>query len=105
MRDEGLLKSFLWFVAASYGLAIVEYAVSPGIVDRWAPSWLGSVNDGIWRLLLVLVSVVWLSVVVTGTMKFGRPAVLLWLPVVFGLWFPIMWGRVIVGCGAYHECP
>ena len=47
---------------------------------------------------------VWLVIVIKGIKKSGRPLIVLVLPVWYGMFWYIMWARLIFSCLFGQEC-
>src|SRR5882724_8499708 len=86
--DEGRLRNLIWFVLASYGIAFVEWSLSPEIAPLWSPGF--RISDSLYFTILLALGFAWICVVGIGFIKCARPALLLLVGAKWGL-FPFYW--------------
>jgi hypothetical protein len=81
--DEGRLRNLIWFSLASYGIAFVEWSLSPGIAHLWLPPL--RISDGLYFYILFGLSFAWMCVVGVGIKKCGWPGLLMLTSAQYGL--------------------
>jgi hypothetical protein len=97
-------RSFLFFAFASYGLAFIEWALTPGVINLWMPFWMHNIPESAWWLTMLVLTAAWLSVAILAAIRFGWAALLLWLPIYWGLRLPVLVVMISVSCSVYHDC-
>ncbi len=101
-RDEGRFQKLIWFVAGSGAIAFAEWSLSPGIADQWM-SRIGFSDTGYMGVLLAL-SAAWIVIVRVGFSCCGWPALVMLIPIKWGLYGFYFIGMLYVGCAYYDAC-
>ncbi len=105
--NDGRGPILLGYAVLSYGIAAIEWLLKPGTLIRVFPSLKGnasSARESLWLWTLSLLPLVWLVIVIKGIKKSGRPGIVLVLPVWYGMFWYIMWARLIFSCLFGQEC-
>lgn len=88
-RDHGLPRQLGIYTALSFVLAAVIWLIPHNMPFLPVGSWL---------------AIAWLVVVITGMVRCGWPALILWLPIYWALYWPVM-ATLHVGVCLLGPCP
>ena len=87
-RDHGLPGKLGIYAVLSFVLAAITWLIPHNLQFMPVGSWL---------------AIAWLVVVITGTIKCGWPALILWLPIYWALYWPVM-TTLFVGVCLFGSC-
>jgi len=100
--ERRLLRPLVFFLLASFGIAFVQWSLSPEI----APHWLRPlrISDSAAFTILFALSFLWLGVVTAGLIKCGWPGLLMLIPAKYGLLPFYLIGSIYWACAVRGGC-
>jgi hypothetical protein len=100
--DEGRLQNLIWFILAAYGIAFLEWSLSPEIGPLWLPP--VRIADDVIFIILFALAFAWICVVGVGIRKCGWPGLLMLASVKWGLFPFFMIGFLYWACMFRGDC-
>ena len=100
--DDGRLQHLIWFAVASFGIAFVEWSLSPVNVHLWLPP--VAISDGVYFNMLFVLAFAWIGVVGVGIIKCGWPGLVLLVSAKWGLFPFYLIGALEWACRFRGQC-
>jgi hypothetical protein len=100
------------YAALAYGIAVLEYAISPEHLVMWAfryhgypnPFFLNPLVSILWLPSIVALTIIWIVVVVMGFRKCGWPALILLISIPWGLRLLVSLDLLEASCLFAKDC-
>jgi hypothetical protein len=76
--EEGRVRELIWFLLASFGIASVQWSLTPQTVPLLFSF---RISDGMYFAVSFALALLWLGVVIAGFIKCGWAGLLMLIPV------------------------
>jgi len=110
--SDGRGEDLQHYAALAYGIAVLEYAISPEHLVMWAlwyhgypnPFFVNPLVGTLWWPSIIALTVIWIVVVVMGFRKCGWPALILLISIPWGLRLFMSLDLLAASCLFLKEC-